>query len=58
MTTNFDLFLQTVNTLKSSQGFYSRLSAQIDEWTEDERARSEKQFNSLPQFKDSVDVVL
>ena len=58
MTTNFDLFLQTVNTLKSSQGFYSRISAQIDEWTEDERARAEKQFNSLPQFKDSVDVVL
>lgn len=56
---NFKMFLHTVNTLKYSQGFYSRLAQQIDAWSDDERLRAEKYFNDLPQkFNDEVDVVL
>ena len=56
--TNFKMFLHTVNTLKGSQGFYSRLAQTINEWTEEEREKAEDYFNSLPKFKDEVDVVL
>lgn len=57
--TNFKMFLHTVNTLKYSQGFYSRMARTIDEWTSEERADAEEYFNNLPQkFNDPVDVVL
>jgi Tfp pilus assembly protein PilP len=56
--TNFKMFLHTVNVLSGSQGFYSRLQRDINEWTAEERANAEKQINSLPKFKDEVDVVL
>ena len=57
--TNFELFLDTVNTFKNSQGFYSRLACDINEWDDDERAEAEEYFNTLPQkFNDTLDVVL
>lgn len=57
--TNFKMFLHTVNTLKYSQGFYSRLARDIEDWTDEERENAEKTINSLPiKFKDTVDVVL
>ena len=57
--TNFKMFLHTVNTLKYSQGFYSRLARDIENWTDEERASAEEQINALPiKFKDTVDVVL
>ena len=56
--TNFKMFLHTVNTLSSSQGFYSRLRNTIDEWTDEQRAEAEAYINGLPKFKDEVDVVL
>ena len=28
--TNFEIFLDTINSLKYSQGFYSRLAQQVD----------------------------
>ena len=56
--TNFKMFLHTVNTLSGSQGFYSRLQREINEWTDEEREQAKEQINSLPKFKDEVDVVL
>ena len=56
--TNFKMFLHTVNTLASSQGFYSRLQNTINDWSDDERLEAEEYFNSQPKFKDELDVVL
>lgn len=56
---NFKMFLYTVQTLAGSQGFYSRLQAQINEWTPEEFENARNYFNNLPQkFNDHVDVVL
>lgn len=57
--TNFNLFMDTVKTLKGSQGFYSRLSSQIDAMDELELQELEENLNSLDvQFNDAVDVIL
>ena len=56
---NFKMFLATVETLAGSQGFYSRLQSQINEWNDEEREQAKNYFNNLPQrFNDAVDVVL
>lgn len=57
--TNFNLFMDAVKTLKHSQGFYSRLSSQIDAMDELELQELEESLNSLDiQFNDAVDVIL
>ena len=59
MTTNYELFISTVNMLKNSQGFYSRIAERLSEMSEDELKEVENQFNSLDcTFKDTVDVVM
>lgn len=55
---NYELFIETVESLRYSQGFYSRIANHIDEMSDDERAELKEQLNKLPQFKDSVDVVM
>jgi len=56
--TNYQIFLETVNMLKSSQGFYSRLARQLDEMDEDSKASLEQTLNSKPQWNDSVDCIM
>ena len=57
--TNYDLFVSTVGTLAGSQGFYSRLQAQIDEWDDDKVEEVKEYFNTLPtKFHDTVDVIM
>lgn len=57
--TNFSLFMDTVKSLRCSQGFYSRLSAQIDAMDELELQELEENLNSLDtQFNDAVDVIM
>jgi hypothetical protein len=58
MTTNYEMFLDTVSTLAGSQGFYSRLQTQINNWTEEQKEQAKNYWNSKRQFKDSVDLVL
>lgn len=58
MATNFEMFLDTVNGLKYSQGFYSRLANQIAEMSEEDLNRAKEEINALPQFNDTLDVVL
>lgn len=55
---NYTLFVQTVNTLKSSQGFYSRLAAQLAEMSEEEKEQLKEQLAKQPKFNDTLDVVM
>ena len=55
--TNFDLFLETVETFRYSQGFYSRLARTIEEWSDEERKQAEEYFNEQPQWNDTLDCV-
>ena len=52
---NYNLFYNTIKSLASSQGFYSRLAQQIDEFDYD---TIENIKNDLPIFNDTLDVVL
>ena len=56
--TNFDLFLETVETFRYSQGFYSRLARTIEEWSDEEREQAEEYFNKQPQWNDTLDCIL
>lgn len=56
--TNFEIFVDTVNMLCSSQGFYSRLKAAISEMSDDELENAKEQLNALPQWNDTVDCVM
>ena len=56
--TNYEIFVKTVNNLKNSQGFYSRLAARLAELTDDEKERVKDELNALPQWNDVVDCVL
>lgn len=55
---NYEMFLDVVNDLKTSQGLYSRLAQQLDEMTPEEIENVKNGLNNMPQWKDSVDVVL
>ena len=52
---NYNLFYNTIKSLASSQGFYSRLARQIDEFDSD---TIENIKNDLPIFNDTLDVIL
>lgn len=56
--TNYEMFLDVVNTLKNSQGFYSKIADTLSRLDDDELDRIKEEFNSQPQFKDIVDVIL
>lgn len=58
--TNFEIFLDTINSLKYAQGFYSRLAQQIEELREYEPEKLteiENSLNELPQWSDNVDCI-
>lgn len=55
---NYEMFLDVVNDLKTSQGLYSRLARQLDEMTPEEIENVKNGLNNMPQWKDSVDVIL
>ena len=56
---NFKMFLETVKIFSNSQGFYSRMQREINEWTDEEFENAREYFNNLPQkFNDTLDVVL
>ena len=52
---NYNLFYNTIKSLASSQGFYSRLAQQIDEFDDD---TIENIKNDLPIYKDTLGVIL
>lgn len=55
---NYELFISTVENLKHSQGFYSRIANHIDNMSDNEKTELKEQLNKLPKFKDSLDVVM
>lgn len=56
--TNYEMFLKTVNSLRYSQGFYSRLARDLEEMSDEDRENLKNEINSQPQFNNEVDVVL
>lgn len=55
---NYEILLQTVNSLKRSQGFYSRLARDLDEMDEESKEQLKTEINGLPQWNNTVDCVL
>lgn len=55
---NYTMLVSTVDTLKSSQGFYSRLAAKLAKMSEEEKKQLKEQLANRPKFNDSLDVVM
>ena len=56
---NWDVFYETIETLASSQGFYSRLYSTIQSWDDNELKEKINIVNNLDvKFKEPVDVIL
>lgn len=58
MNNNTKLFIDTIDDLANSQGYYSRMSRSIHEAIDNDLSIIEKLNTSLPKFNDSVDVVM
>ena len=55
---NYDLLLQTIETLRTSQGFYSRLARDLEQMSDDGREQLKNDVNGLRQWSGVVDCVL
>lgn len=55
---NFKMLMHTVNTLKYSQGFYSRLARDIEGLEGQDKQDFIDYINGQPTFKDEIDVIL
>lgn len=58
--TNFEIFLDTINSLKYSQGFYSRLAQQVEElrkYEPEKLTEIENNLNELSQWSDNLDCI-
>ena len=56
--TNFDWLIETVETFKHSQGFYSRIARDLNEMSEEEREQVKEEYNNLDEkFNSVLDVV-
>ena len=56
--TNYEIFIDTVNSLKFSQGFYSRIARDLDLMSDEQKQNIENELNNLPQWNDTLDCVL
>jgi hypothetical protein len=56
--TNYEIFIDTVNSLKYSQGFYSRIARDLDLMSDEQKQDIENELNNLPQWNDTLDCVL
>lgn len=56
--TNYEIFIETVNGLKNSQGFYSRIARDLNEMPDEQREQIKAELNGLPQWNDTLDCVL
>ena len=55
--TNYEIFIETVNSLKNSQGFYSRIARDLNEMSDEQLEQVKTEFNKLPQWNDTLDCV-
>ena len=58
MNKNTELFIKTIDSLSSSQGFYSRLSQQINDAINNDPNIIGKLNSDLPKFNDMLDVIM
>ena len=58
MNDNTKLFINTIDSLASSQGSYGRMSQSIHEAIDNDSSIIGKLNEDLPKFNDSVDVVM
>lgn len=56
--TNYEIFIETVDSFKNSQGFYSRIARDLNEMSDEQREQVKTEFNKLPQWNDTLDCVL
>lgn len=56
--TNYEIFIETVNSLKNSQGFYSRIARDLNKMSDEQREQVKAALNKLPQWNDTLDCVL
>lgn len=56
--TNYEIFIETVNGLKNSQGFYSRIARDLNEMSDEQREQVKAELNGLSQWNDTLDCVL
>lgn len=55
---NYEILLQTIETLRTSQGFYSRLARDIEQMDNDGREQLKNDVNGLRQWNGVIDCVL
>lgn len=55
---NYDILLNTVETLRTSQGFYSILARDIQQMDESGREKLKEYINGLPQWTSDIDCIL
>ena len=56
--TNYEIFIATVNSLKNSQGFYSRIARDLNEMPDEQREAIKNELNALPKWNTTLDCVL
>lgn len=59
--TNWEIFFNTVQTLRYSQGFYSRIADQLEVFKAFDPTKLEAiktELNSLPQWNDTLDCIM
>ena len=56
--TNFEIYMETINRLKGSQGFYSRMARAIGELSESALEVLKDEINGLPKWNGSLDCIL
>lgn len=56
--TNYEIFVDTIKSLSTAQGFYSRLYRNFLESSKEEKENAKQYLNSIPQWHDTVDCVL
>lgn len=56
--TNYEIFLDTIKTLSTSQGFYSRLANGFNALSTEDKEKVKVVLNAKPKWKTTLDCVL
>lgn len=56
--TSFEIFIDTIEKLAGSQGFYTRAYSTYLDMTEEEKINLENYINLNKKYNDSIDVIM
>lgn len=56
--TSFEIFIDTIEKLADSQGFYTRVYSTYLDMTEEEKINLENYINLNKKYNDSIDVIM